>query len=209
MRRAVRTIRPIAVMLMSWAMAAACAPAVATPSPTSALHPTATARTSPTLPTPSPSPINGAAVQVDPTLLEIFPRAVDGLEIVESPAGEAAALADPLLPQVAMAVAAGLAIEPVSGDFVYGLIVRLIPDALDGAAYRDWRDAFDEGACSQAGGVAGHEETELGGRVVYSATCAGGLRTYHVWLESIDVLISASAVGERRLGERLVENLRP
>jgi hypothetical protein len=92
---------------------------------------------------------------------------------------------------------------------VYAVVVRLLPDAMDETAFRDWRDSFDEGACSLADGVAGHAETETGGRTVYIGTCTGGLRTYHVWLEDRGVLISASAVGERRLGEHLVENLRP
>jgi hypothetical protein len=148
-------------------------------------------------------------VTIDPTLLEILPAIVGDLPLTENPEAEAAALADPILPRVGLAVALGLAIDPASGDFVYAVVVRLRPGALTDAAFRDWRDSFDEGACSQADGVLGHAETELGGRTVYIGTCAGGLRTYHVWLEDRDVLISASSAGERRLGEVLIENLRP
>jgi len=134
---------------------------------------------------------------------------VDGLEVVENPDGEAAALGDPLLATIGSAIAAGFAIDPASGDFVYAVVVRLLPGAMDEAGFRDFRATFDDGACSQADGVARTAETRIGDRTVYIGTCVGGLRTYHVWLEDRGVLVSASAVGERRLGELLVVNLRP
>lgn len=159
--------------------------------------------------TPMPTTGAGTTVAVDPSLLEILPATVDGLEIAENREGEAAALGDPLLARVGSAVAAGFAIEPASGDFVYAIVVRLLPGAMTETVFRDFRDSFDEGACSQADGVVGRAETRIGGRTVYIGTCAGGLRTYHLWLADRGVLISASAVGERLLGELLVENLRP
>ncbi|MEW5991904.1 MAG: hypothetical protein AB1736_11245 [Chloroflexota bacterium] len=158
---------------------------------------------------PSAQPTPTSSVVIDPQLLEILPISVDGLDVVESPDAELAALGDPQLEAVAAALAAGIAVDPASGEFVYAVVVRLIPGSLDAAAFRDWRDSYDEGACSQADGVLGHAETEIGGTTVYIGTCVGGLRTYHAWLEARDVLISVSAVGERRLGEHLVENLRP
>jgi len=142
-------------------------------------------------------------------LLAILPPSVDGLEVVENPDGEAAALGDPLLATIGSAIAAGFAIDPASGDFVYAVVVRLLPGAMDEAGFRDFRATFDDGACSQADGVARTAETRIGDRTVYIGTCVGGLRTYHVWLEDRGVLVSASAVGERRLGELLVVNLRP
>ncbi len=198
--------RPFWATLVIGIVIAACGSAVESPSPS------ATAATSPTAsmsPGPTPTPATGTAVAIDSSLLEILPATVDGLPVAENPDGEAAALEDPLLPEVASAIAAGLAIDPATGDFVFAVVVRLLPDTMNETLYRDWRDSFDEGACSQADGVAGHAETRIGGRTVYLGTCAGGLRTYHVLLEERGVLISASAVGERRLGERLVENLRP
>lgn len=185
---------------------AACSPSVDPSSSPIETQPPSTPTAGPPTPTPT-APTSG--VEIDPSLLEILPATVDGLAVDESPEGEAAALGDPLLDDVASALAAGLAIEPATGDFVYAVVVRLLPDAMDGQVFRDWRDSFDEGACSQADGVSGHAETQIGGRTVYIATCVGGLRTYHVWIEEDAVLISASAVGERRLGELLIENLRP
>jgi hypothetical protein len=158
----------------------------------------------------SPLASGGEAVVVDPTLLGILPQTVDGIAMVESAEGESAALKDPNLTKVASAVASGLAIDAATGEFVYVFVVRLMPGALDDTGYRSWRDSYDEGACSQASGVTGHAETTIGGRTVYIGTCAGGVRTYHVRLDGPGLLISASAVGEqRRLGEKLVEALRP
>ena len=168
--------------------------------------PTPTPSTAP-VSTP-PSPEAGPAVTIDPALLDVLPATVDGLEVVENPDGESAALGDPLLARVGTAMAAGFAIEPTRGEFVYAVVVRLVPGAMDALIFRDWRDSFDEGACSQAGGVVRNAEAEIGGRTVYIGTCAGLVRTYHVWLEERGLLISASALGERLMGELLIRNLR-
>jgi hypothetical protein len=84
-----------------------------------------------------------------------------------------------------------------------------VPGTWSEAWFRDWRDSYDEGACGQAGGVAGNAEAALGGRTVYIGTCAGGLRTYHAWLEGRGLLVSAFSVGKGRYGERLMAGLRP
>ena len=171
-------------------------------------------------PTPSPSqspagspiapPSNAQGVVVDPSLLGVLPSSVDGLTLTESPEAEADALSDRELGDVAEAIAAAFAIDPATSDFLYAAVIRLKPHVMGDERFRDWRDSFDEGACSQAGGVAGHAEATIDGRTVYIGTCAGGVRTYHVWLAEQSLIVSASAVGEqRRLGEKLVENLRP
>ena len=151
----------------------------------------------------------GEAVVVDPTLLAVLPAAVDGVPVTESTDGEADALANVQLPEIASALAAGLAVDSASGDFVYAVIVRLLPGGFDDTRFRDWRDSYDEGACSGAGGVVGHAETELAGRTVYIGTCDAGVRTYHAWIAEEDLLVSASAAGDRRFGERLMAELRP
>lgn len=201
-----------AILCLTW-IAAACGPSAGPPS--GAPTPTAPSGPpgSPSALAPSAGPVGspGASgpVGIDPTLLEVLPANVDGLEVVENPDGEAAALGDPILAAVGSAIAAGLAIDPASGDFVYAIVVRLLSGAMDETVFRDFRATFDEGACSQADGVARTAETGIGGRTVYIGTCVGGLRTYHVWLEDRGVLVSASAVGERHLGEQLMLHLRP
>ena len=146
---------------------------------------------------------------IDPALLAYLPASVDGLLITESPEAEAEALADPELASVGSAIAAGIALDGSSGEFVYALVVRLLAGPMNEALFPYWRDRYDEGACAQAGGVANAAEVQLGGRTVYTATCTEGVRTFHAWLDAQGIFISASAVGDRRLGELLVEGLRP
>jgi hypothetical protein len=192
-------------LLVLVAVTAACSPERSA-SPAASMSPSSSPSASAV---PSVPASNAAGVVVDAALLAVLPATVDGVAIVESTDGETDALSDPTLPQVAVAIAAGLAIDPASGEFVYAVVVRLREGAISDERFRDWRDSFDEGACSQAGGVVGHAEAEIAGRTVYIGSCVGGVLTYHVWLREPRLLVSASAVGERRLGERLVEGLRP
>jgi hypothetical protein len=145
---------------------------------------------------------------VDASLLELLPPSVDGIDLNESPEAELDALGDPVVATVGTAIAGAFAANANTGDFVYALVVRLRPGAMNDALFRSWRDTFDEGACSQAGGVTGHAEAEIGGHRTFIGTCAGGMHTYHVWLPAQQRLVSMSALGERRFGEQLLRNLR-
>lgn len=201
-----RTLRTVVVSILLPVLLAACSPSpTPSPSPTATPTPTPAVAGSPTAP-----PSNAQGVVVDPSLLEVLPAEVDGLPIQESPEAEAEALTDPELAEVAEAIAAGFAIDQATSDFVYAAVIRLRAGVMGDERFRDWRDSFDEGACSQAGGVVGHAQADIGGRTVYIGTCDGGVRTYHVWLAEQNLMVSASAVGEeRRLGEKVVEGLRP
>jgi hypothetical protein len=189
----------VSVLAAIWLSACASAPSsrpspsVATPIPTRA---------------PGSATASSSAVAVDPSLLGLVPANVAGFAITESPEAEASAAAGPELSQVATGFAAGLAADPAGGDWAFVVVVALKPGVMSDAVFRSWRDSYDEGACSQAGGVGGHAEAELGGRTAYIASCAGGVRTYHVWLPARQRLISVSAVGERRFGEQLVTGIR-
>ncbi|MDQ2964916.1 MAG: hypothetical protein M3R57_03615 [Chloroflexota bacterium] len=147
-------------------------------------------------------------VAIDPSLLDHLPAQVDGLDVARSHESDVAAVADPVVIEFAEGIVTALAIDPASGDFAYTTLVRLRPDAFSEELYRGWRDSFDQGACSQAGGVVRTAVAKISGREVHIDTCQGGVRTYHVWLQSSRVIVSVSAAGERRLGERLVEALR-
>ncbi len=182
----------------------ACSPAAISIPPSSAAS-----GPSPSQAPPATSGQPVSAVAVDPSLLAVLPGTVAGIELIESPEAERTALAGPELVAVGSAMAAGIAFDAPTGEFVYAVVIRLKPGAMNDGVFRDWRDSYDEGACSQADGVAGSAETQLGGRTVFTGTCTGGLRTYHVWLEAQGILVSASAVGERRLGEQLMHDLRP
>jgi hypothetical protein len=172
-------------------------------SPTEAISP------SPTPSTPqdaSAAPSTSAPVTpvaYDPSLLELLPARVDGIPLVGDPDAAAAMGEDPALVEDAEALAAATVVGDGGDDFAVVAVVRFEPGVLDDGYFRDWRDSYDDGACSQAGGVAGNAQAQLGGHAVYIGSCVGGLRTYHVWLPDRDVLVSVSALGERRLGERL------
>jgi hypothetical protein len=164
----------------------------------------------------SPSPIAataaptaaGSAVAIDRSLLGVLPGDVDGLAITESPEGEASAATAPQLSSLATGFASGLIADPGGADWAFAVVIALRPGVMSDGAFRTWRDSFDEGACSQAGGVTGHAEAELGGRNVYITSCGGGVHTYHVWLAARQRLVSISAVGERRFGEQLMKGIR-
>jgi len=165
------------------------------------------------LPATAEPPVESAAastatVPIDPALRTVLPPAVDGLPVQPAPEADAVAAADPVVIANAEAVVTALAIDPAGADFAFATVVRLKPGAFDEGLFRTWRDSFDAGACSQAAGVRGHAEADIGGRHAYLGTCVGGLRTYHVWLSDPRLLVSVSGLGERRLGEQLIADIR-
>jgi hypothetical protein len=204
------------VALLAIAAAAACTsnpPQSAGPSgPGTAIASgaTATVQPGPTFgPPPSPTPGDDATpVALDPTLISILPAAIDGIPVQEDIDEAAVALNDAVVQMIAGSVDAGVAVDAGNGNLVYGWIVKLKPDVFNADKFRLWRDSYDEGACSAAGGVVGRAEAEIGGRTAYVTSCVTGLHTYHVWLQDQDILISASSVGEGRFGEKLLEGLR-
>jgi len=157
-------------------------------------------------PPPSPSPPDEATgVLLDPTVLDVLPPAIDGVPVNED-ADEAAKLLSSLdLGKVAEAADAAVAVD--GSNLVVAWVVRLRTGSFGEATYQQWRDSYDEGACTAAGGVLGRAQAELGGRDTYVTSCVASLRTYHVWLQDQNVLISASSVGEGRFGEKLMTML--
>lgn len=172
-----------------------------TPVPPSTPHPSS----SPT--SPSGPPASAGSVVIDPSLLDHLPARVDGLDVIRSQGSDAEAVGDPVVRQYGVGIITALAIDPASGEFAYATVVRLRPNGFDEEVYRSWRDSFDEGACSMAGGVARTAVAQISGREVYIDSCHGGLRIYHVWLRNSRILVSVSSVGPRMLGESLVEGL--
>ena len=188
----------VAAIALALASCAAPSPTTPTPTPPTRANPSASP-----LPVTSPGP-----AVIDPTLLEHLPAQVDGLDVMRSPESDLAAASDPVVTEFGEGVVTALAIDPASGDFAYATLVQLPPGAFSQELYRSWRDSFDEGACSQAGGVVRIAITEISGREVHIDSCEGGVRTYHAWLEKSRLLVSVTSLGHRRLGELLVEGLR-
>jgi hypothetical protein len=173
--------------------------------------PSGTSSTDPQMtigPPPSPTPDDGTPAVIDATLLEYLPEAIGGIPVTEALDEAALALADPALPRIATALDVGLALDETTGNLVTAHVVRLREGAFDDATFRKWRDSFDEGACTAAGGVEARAEATIDDRTVFVTSCVAELRTYHVWIEDEHLLISASSVGEGRFGELLMDNLR-
>jgi hypothetical protein len=159
-------------------------------------------------PPPNPTGDDAAPVTIDNTLLALLPEKIGTAPVQEDPDAAAAAVNDPALDQLAISVDSAVAVDSGNGDLVLANIVRLKPGAFGAEIYRQWRDSFDEGACSATGGVIGHAEAQIGGRQAYVTSCEGGMHTYHVWIEDQDLLISASSIGDGRFGEQLLNGLR-
>jgi hypothetical protein len=160
-------------------------------------------------PPPSPTPDDGTTpLAIDPGLLDLLPADVAGAPVVEALDEATQAISDEALQGVASAIDAAVAVDTGSGNLVYALVVALRPAALSEAAFRDWRDSYDEGACADTGLGIGHAVQEIDGRTVYVGSCQSGTLTYHVLLEDGGILISAWSLGEGRFGELLVSNLR-
>ena len=160
-------------------------------------------------PPPSPTALDqSSAVTLDPEVLAVLPESVGGIALTESVDEATQALADPSLPRIAAAMDAAVAADAGSGNLVYAWVVRLRPERFSDEIFRQWRDSYDEGACSGAGGVIRHADATIDARTVYITSCVQSLRTYHVWLEDQGMLVSASAIGDARFGEQLMDNLR-
>jgi hypothetical protein len=140
---------------------------------------------------------------IDPALLELLPAAVGRFDRQTDADVDAEAFADPALARFATAGATALYADPATGDFAFATVLRLRGAGIDAPTFRGYRDSFDAGACSQAGGVSGHAEAEIAGRTTYIGSCAGGVFTYHTLLPASHALLSISSAGAKRFGEQL------
>lgn len=187
-------------------LVAACQPATATASPHTATDPAPSVAAPTAVIAPSPA---ASSIEVDESLLEILPADVDGVAIESEPSSAGSVARDPALLGEVEAIAIGLAVDPASqgANLAIASVVRLVPGVFNDAFFRNWRDSYDEAACAQAGGVVGNAEAQIGGRQVFIGSCTGGAHTYHVVARD-GIIVSVTAVGERRLGEKIVEDLR-
>jgi hypothetical protein len=172
--------------------------------------PVAPATGSLTPPATAERPSPGAAAQVDPGLLTFVPSAVDGVPLTFDQETSGSIAADPSVASDAASLAVALAVVPgasAADDLAIVSVVRLRDSTRDEAWFRDWRDTYDEAACGPAGGVIGNAEAELGGGTVYIGSCRGGVRTYHTRVEGAGIVVSVTALGSRRLGEKVMAGI--
>ena len=64
-------------------------------------------------------------------------------------------------------------------------------------------------ACARAGGIDRHSETTIGTNDVFIGACTGGAFTYHTRLPARGIVVSITAAGPARLGERIAGDVGP
>ncbi|MEX2184197.1 MAG: hypothetical protein WEC14_07090 [Chloroflexota bacterium] len=159
--------------------------------------------------TPTTTP--GAAIGVDSSLLDVLPPTVDGIERLADPdtAAEIATSVD--LAASVESIAVAIYVGPgssVADDLAIVSVARLRPDVFSDAWFRQWRETYDTAACEPAGGVqTGSAQAEIGGVTTYIGSCRNLVHTYHVRLTGPDRVVAITALGEARLGERIVAGL--
>ncbi len=175
-----------------------------------ATEPPATEPVSPDATTPAESldvPTPAGAVIEDPSLLSVLPSDVGGVVVAHEAQAFTDAAGDKAFATNVRSAAFAVAVD--GENLASAVVAKLNPGTYSDAFFRDWRDSYNEGACGQAGGLVGNAESQLGEQTVYIGSCAGGLRTYHAWVESRGVIVSAFSLGDRKLGELLMAGLRP
>jgi hypothetical protein len=150
----------------------------------------------------------GTGTTIDPTLLAALPLTVDGVTLAEDKDTERPDASDPMNGADLAGLAVAVAVDDASGDLAVASVVHVRPGIFSDAYYSDWRSTFDTGACSQAGGVSAHGSAVIAGRDAFTATCAGGLVTYHVHLDDRDLIVSVSSLGQRQFGRLILEGIR-
>ncbi|CAN5575558.1 hypothetical protein BH20CHL7_BH20CHL7_14170 [soil metagenome] len=160
-------------------------------------------------PTRTPPPPSG--IDVDLALIDVLPLTVDGIERLADPdtAAEIASSVD--LAASVESIAVAIYVGPGSSaadDLAIVSVARLRPDIFSDAWFRQWRETYDAAACEPAGGVqTGSAQAEIGGVTTYIGSCRNLVHTYHVRLADPDRVVAITALGEARLGERIVAAL--
>jgi hypothetical protein len=151
-------------------------------------------------------------VAVDRSLLDVLPDEVQGQPIRFDDVTAAEIAGDGNLAPDIEAIGLALYIQPGSSatpdDLAIVSVVRVRPGVFGDAWFRSWRSTYDVGACEIAGGVEpGGAVSEIGRHETHIGSCTGGVHTYHVHLPSPDRVVSITAAGEGRFGERVVAGL--
>ena len=156
----------------------------------------------------SAAPLGSGATAIDPMLLAVLPVAVGGAALTEDPDTEAHDATDPSNAADLAAVAVAIVVDSDTGDLAVASVVRPRPGVFSDAYFGDWRATFDAGACSQAGGVTGTGTATIARHETFTATCSGGLTTFHVHLADRGLIVSVSSLGQGQFGRLIVEGLR-
>ena len=147
---------------------------------------------------------------IDDALLAVLPRSVAGFAMQPAPQTAATMIANADFQRSASALAVGYVIAPGnsrSDDLAISSVIRLRPGTFDDTFYANWRASYDAAACDPAGGVSSHIQQVNGQHQVEVTVCAKGARTLQTHLAG-DILVSITAVGDRKFGDLVMNGLR-
>jgi hypothetical protein len=183
------------------------------PAPTASSGPSAlpTAVVSPaSSASPAPASVSsarsGSSIESDPGLFAFIGGTAGALNFQYDPDTTAQVAADPGLAGNVVGLAIGLYTipgqQPVA-DFAITSVLHLRDPSVGTDWFRAYRDTYDAAACARAGGIDRHSEATIGTNDVFIGACAGGAFTYHVRLAARGIVVSITALGPARLGERI------
>ena len=172
--------------------------------------PTAVVSRAPSAPSasagPSSSASAGSSIESDPGLFSFIGGDTGALTFRYDPETTDQVAADPGLAGNVSGLAIGLYTMPGQqpvADFAIVSVLRLRDPSVGPDWFRLYRDTYDAAACARAGGIDRHSETTIWTNDVFIGACAGGAFTYHVRLEARGIVVSITAAGPARLGERI------
>jgi hypothetical protein len=143
---------------------------------------------------------------MDESLLAILPATIAGAPVTSEIESFAQAVRDTSF--IANVDRAAFFVVVEGSDLASGSVAHLRPGVYSENLWKDWRTTYDEGSCTQAGGVLARASSSIGGREIFVTTCAGGLRVYQVWLPGPGVAVSLVSFGDRKFGEQLMAGLK-
>lgn len=145
-------------------------------------------------------------LHIDPSLLGRLPRNVGAYPLPEDAAAEQAALSDADLAKTFDNYAAASIGVIGDANWLQLVIGHFRPEMQTADVYTAWVSEYATGACSQADGVSGSNQTTINDWVVDVSTCAGGPIAYTLKLDN-GTIVSMFGLGTKDLGRMLIQSL--
>ncbi|HEX7613578.1 MAG TPA: hypothetical protein VF371_12465 [Candidatus Limnocylindrales bacterium] len=189
-------VRAAATLAVAAIALAGCGGDTASPSPTYTAVPIG--------PTAWPSGTTGQyGLKIDPSLLGKLPAHAGALPVKEDPGSEATVLDDADAAKTIdryVAASAGGYSDP---DWLNIAVVHFKTESQNEDVYSNWVEQYAAGACSQASGVSGTDQQDIGDFRVDISTCAGGITVY-TFQRGDGVVISMYELGPKHIGRALI-----
>ena len=189
-------VRGVAALAVAAVALAGCGGDTASPSPTYTAVPIG--------PTAWPSGTTGQfGLKIDPSLLGKLPAHAGALPVKEDPGSEATVLDDADAAKTIdryVAASAGGLLDP---DWLNIAVVHFKTESQNEDVYSNWVEQYAAGACSQASGVSGTDQQDIGDFHVDISTCAGGITVY-TFQRGDWVVISMYELGPKHIGRALI-----